>query len=290
MTVVAAVVPRAGVLVVTLATVAGQVVGAVLLDAFAPAAGQPLQLVTVLGAAATVGAVLLGSTVGPHDRPGRRPPAVGPAAAGATGRSPLVCAGVLAGLGVVVVLDRFRRGTLVMAAAVLLGAWLRVLLPERQVGLLRVRGRAVRRRDPAGARAWACRWSRWWSRRPRDRRAGGYGDRRCLDAEIPRPAKAPGWPMAERSGKVTVVGAGFYGSTTAQRLAEYDVFDTVVLTDIVEGKPEGLALDLNQSRPIEGFETRVVGQTTTAGRRRATRRPPARTSSSSPPACRASPA
>jgi malate dehydrogenase len=65
--------------------------------------------------------------------------------------------------------------------------------------------------------------------------------------------------------KVTVVGAGFYGSTTAQRLAEYDIFDTVVLTDIVEGKPEGLALDLNQSRPIEGFETKVVGQTTGRG-------------------------
>jgi len=65
--------------------------------------------------------------------------------------------------------------------------------------------------------------------------------------------------------KVTVVGAGFYGSTTAQRLAEYDVFDTVVLTDIVDGKPEGLALDLNQSRPIEGFETKVVGATTGAG-------------------------
>jgi len=64
------------------------------------------------------------------------------------------------------------------------------------------------------------------------------------------------------AGKVTVVGAGFYGSTTAQRLAEYDVFDTVVMTDIIEGKPEGLALDLNQSRPIEGFETKVVGATT----------------------------
>jgi malate dehydrogenase len=64
--------------------------------------------------------------------------------------------------------------------------------------------------------------------------------------------------------KVTVVGAGFYGSTTAQRLAEYNVFDTVVLTDIIEGRPEGLALDLNQSRPIEGFETRVVGVTTGA--------------------------
>lgn len=62
--------------------------------------------------------------------------------------------------------------------------------------------------------------------------------------------------------KVTVVGAGFYGSTTAQRLAEYDVFDTVVITDIVEGKPAGLALDLNQSRAIEGFETTLVGVTT----------------------------
>jgi malate dehydrogenase len=64
---------------------------------------------------------------------------------------------------------------------------------------------------------------------------------------------------ASRNGKVTVVGAGFYGSTTALRLAEYDVFETVVLTDIVEGKPEGIALDMNQSRPIEGFETRIVG-------------------------------
>jgi malate dehydrogenase len=61
---------------------------------------------------------------------------------------------------------------------------------------------------------------------------------------------------------VTVVGAGFYGATTAQRLAEYNVFDTVCLTDILEGRPEGLALDLNQSRPIEGFQTKVVGVTT----------------------------
>jgi malate dehydrogenase len=65
-----------------------------------------------------------------------------------------------------------------------------------------------------------------------------------------------------RFGQVAVIGAGFYGSTTAQRLAEYDLFDTVVLTDIIEGKPEGLALDINQSRPVEGFETRVIGQTT----------------------------
>lgn len=62
--------------------------------------------------------------------------------------------------------------------------------------------------------------------------------------------------------KVSVIGAGFYGSTTALRLAQYDIFDTVVLTDIVEGKPEGIALDINQSRSIEGFETKVIGATT----------------------------
>jgi malate dehydrogenase len=65
-----------------------------------------------------------------------------------------------------------------------------------------------------------------------------------------------------RTGKVSVIGAGFYGSTTAQRLAEYDIFEEVVLTDIVEGRPEGLALDMNQARPVEGFETKVTGQTT----------------------------
>src|SRR5499427_7996193 len=67
-----------------------------------------------------------------------------------------------------------------------------------------------------------------------------------------------------RKGKVAVIGAGFYGSTTAQRLAEYDIFEEVVLTDIIEGKPEGLALDMNQSRPVEGCETKVTGQTSGA--------------------------
>jgi malate dehydrogenase len=59
--------------------------------------------------------------------------------------------------------------------------------------------------------------------------------------------------------KVTVVGAGKYGSTTVQRLAEKDICDEVVMTDIVEGLPQGLALDMMQSRSIEGFETPVVG-------------------------------
>jgi malate dehydrogenase len=62
-----------------------------------------------------------------------------------------------------------------------------------------------------------------------------------------------------RTGKVSVIGSGFYGSTTAQRLAEYDIFDAVALVDIIEGKPQGLALDMNQSRPIEGFETTLLG-------------------------------
>jgi malate dehydrogenase len=59
--------------------------------------------------------------------------------------------------------------------------------------------------------------------------------------------------------KVTVVGAGKYGSTTVQRIAERSVCDEVVMTDIIEGLPQGLALDMMQSRPIEQFETRVVG-------------------------------
>lgn len=58
--------------------------------------------------------------------------------------------------------------------------------------------------------------------------------------------------------KVTVVGAGNVGATTAQRLAERDYAD-VVLVDIVEGMPQGKALDLNQSGPVVGYEPNVVG-------------------------------
>lgn len=59
--------------------------------------------------------------------------------------------------------------------------------------------------------------------------------------------------------KVTVVGAGKYGSTTVQRLAEADVIDEVVMIDIVDGLPQGLALDMNQSRPVLGYRTLVTG-------------------------------
>ena len=59
--------------------------------------------------------------------------------------------------------------------------------------------------------------------------------------------------------RITVVGAGKYGSTTVQRLAEWDIVDEVVMTDIVEGLPQGLALDMNQSRPVMGNRTLVIG-------------------------------
>ena len=59
--------------------------------------------------------------------------------------------------------------------------------------------------------------------------------------------------------KVSIAGAGFYGSTLAQRVAEAGFVEEVVLTDIVEGKPQGIALDLMQSRPLAAFETRVTG-------------------------------
>ncbi len=59
--------------------------------------------------------------------------------------------------------------------------------------------------------------------------------------------------------KVTVVGSGKYGSMTALRVAEYDIAETVVMTDIVEGLPQGLALDMNQSRFVEKFSSKIIG-------------------------------
>jgi malate dehydrogenase len=59
--------------------------------------------------------------------------------------------------------------------------------------------------------------------------------------------------------KITVVGAGNVGATTAQRLAEKALARTVVLVDVVEGVPQGKGLDQWESAPIEGFDTRVVG-------------------------------
>ncbi|HEU5183218.1 MAG TPA: malate dehydrogenase [Gemmatimonadaceae bacterium] len=59
--------------------------------------------------------------------------------------------------------------------------------------------------------------------------------------------------------KITVVGAGNVGATTAQRLAEKSLARLVVMVDVVEGVPQGKGLDQWESAPIEGFDTRVIG-------------------------------
>ncbi|MDF0651795.1 MAG: malate dehydrogenase [Nitrospira sp.] len=63
--------------------------------------------------------------------------------------------------------------------------------------------------------------------------------------------------MSERA-KVTVVGAGNVGGTTAQRLAEKNLYD-VVLVDIAQGIPQGKALDISQAGPVCGYGTQVIG-------------------------------
>jgi malate dehydrogenase len=59
--------------------------------------------------------------------------------------------------------------------------------------------------------------------------------------------------------KITVVGAGNVGATTAQRIAEKSLGRTVVMVDVVEGIPQGKGLDQWESAPVEGFDTRVIG-------------------------------
>ena len=59
--------------------------------------------------------------------------------------------------------------------------------------------------------------------------------------------------------KITVVGAGNVGATTAQRLAEKELARQVVLVDVIDGVPQGKGLDIWESAPIEGFDTRLIG-------------------------------
>lgn len=63
--------------------------------------------------------------------------------------------------------------------------------------------------------------------------------------------------MVQKS-KVTVVGSGFVGATAAQRIIEKDLAD-VVLIDVVEGLPQGKALDMMESGPVEGFSSKILG-------------------------------
>jgi malate dehydrogenase len=59
--------------------------------------------------------------------------------------------------------------------------------------------------------------------------------------------------------RVTIVGSGFVGATAAMRVVQKGLADDVVMVDIIEGLPQGLALDMRQSAPIDGFEPNVRG-------------------------------
>ena len=59
--------------------------------------------------------------------------------------------------------------------------------------------------------------------------------------------------------KITVIGAGNVGATTAQRLAEKRLAESVILVDILDGIPQGKALDMWESAPVEMFDTAVIG-------------------------------
>lgn len=58
--------------------------------------------------------------------------------------------------------------------------------------------------------------------------------------------------------KISVIGAGNVGATTVQRLAELELGE-IVMTDIVEGLPQGKALDLMQAGAIKGYDTHIIG-------------------------------
>ena len=62
--------------------------------------------------------------------------------------------------------------------------------------------------------------------------------------------------------KITVVGAGNVGATTAQRIVDKELANEVVLVDIIEGLPQGKGLDMFESAPIEGTDTRIIGTNT----------------------------
>jgi malate dehydrogenase len=59
--------------------------------------------------------------------------------------------------------------------------------------------------------------------------------------------------------KITVIGAGNVGATTAQRLVDKQLANEVVLVDIIEGIPQGKALDMYEATPVEKTDVKVVG-------------------------------
>jgi malate dehydrogenase len=62
--------------------------------------------------------------------------------------------------------------------------------------------------------------------------------------------------------KITVIGAGNVGATVAQRIADKELCEHVVLVDVVEGIPQGKALDMFESAPVHGTDTRITGTNT----------------------------
>src|SRR3989304_3652019 len=91
--------------------------------------------------------------------------------------------------------------------------------------------------------------------------AAAWGGGRLEWARTPvtRPRCAPEGARSQMSRpKVTVIGAGNVGATTAQRIAEAGLAD-VVLVDIVEGLPQGKGLDLAEAAPVVGHDARIVG-------------------------------
>jgi len=59
--------------------------------------------------------------------------------------------------------------------------------------------------------------------------------------------------------KITVIGAGNVGATAAQRIAEKEFANEVILVDVIEGLPQGKGLDMYESAPVEGFDSKVIG-------------------------------
>ena len=59
--------------------------------------------------------------------------------------------------------------------------------------------------------------------------------------------------------KITVIGAGNVGATTAQRLADKQLANEIILVDVIEGIPQGKALDMYEASPVEKADVRVIG-------------------------------
>ena len=59
--------------------------------------------------------------------------------------------------------------------------------------------------------------------------------------------------------KITVIGAGNVGASAAQRIAEKELANEIVIVDVVDGLPQGKGLDMYESAPVEGFDSKIIG-------------------------------